>query len=167
MFQRANNGIRESVEWNRHQPNGKRFSSISNERGSSRRIQRVQRLDFVDLIYELEPLAYRFGMKPHEFWNSTYREAKLYVESQSSQLELEIKNNIMLAENLGNKLISASMVSRKPKNINLIKDVYNDFFKEELKKENALHPKPREGEELLQFMYELGEELKQETNNKE
>lgn len=106
-------------------------------------------------------------MKPHEFWNSTYREVKLYVESQSSQLELEIKNNIILAENLGNKLISASMVSRKPKNINLIKDVYSDFFKEELKKENALHPKPREGEELLQFMYELGEELKQETNNKE
>ena len=91
-------------------------------------------------------------MKPREFWDCTYREAKLFVESRSSQKELEIKNNIMLAENLGNKLISASMVSKKPKNINLIKDVYSDFFKEELEKQKALHPKPREGKELLEFM---------------
>lgn len=112
------------------------------------------------MIYELEPLAYRFGIKPQEFWNSTYREIKLYVESQSSQLELNIKNNIMLAENLGNKIISASMTAKKPKNINLIKDVYCDLFEEELRIQDALHPKPKEGEELLQFMYELGEELK-------
>lgn len=113
------------------------------------------------MIYELEPLAYRFGIKPQEFWNSTYRDMKLYVESQSSQLELNIKNSIMLAENLGNKIISASMTAKKPKNINLIKEIYSDLFEEELRIQEALHPKPREGEELLQFMYELSEELKQ------
>lgn len=117
------------------------------------------------MIYELEPLAYRFGIKPQEFWDSTYRDMKLYVESRATQYETEFKNKVMLAENLGNKLISASMTARKPKNINLIKDVYKDLFEEELRKQNALHPRKREGEELLQFMKELGEELKQETNN--
>lgn len=106
-------------------------------------------------------------MKPHEFWNCTYREARLFVESRSYQLELELKNNIMLAENLGNKMISASMINKKPKNINLIKEIYSDFFVEELRKQEAYHRKAREGEELLQFMKELGEELKQETNKGE
>ena len=72
----------------------------------------------------------------------------------------------MLANNLGNKLISAGMTSKKPKNIDLIKEIYNDFFKEELAKYNALHPKAREGEELTNFMLELSDELKR-TNNKE
>lgn len=105
-------------------------------------------------------------MKPHEFWDCTYREARLFVESRSHEIELEMKNSIMLAENLGNKIISASLVNKKPKNINLIKEIYSDLFKEELSKHDALHHKAREGEELLQFMYELGEELKQEETNK-
>ena len=55
-------------------------------------MERVQRLDYIDLIYDLEPLAYRFGVKPSEFWDSTYREMKLYVESRSAQYDLEAKN---------------------------------------------------------------------------
>lgn len=129
-------------------------------------MERIQRLDYIDLIYDLEPLAYRFGVKPNEFWDSTYREMKLYVESRSTQYDLETKNNIMLANNLGNKLISAGMTSKKPKNIDLIKEIYSDFFKEELARYNALHPKASEGEDLTNLMLELTEELRK-TNNKE
>lgn len=103
-------------------------------------------------------------MKPHEFWDSTYREVKLYVESRSSQLELELKNNIMLAENLGNKINNASLTSKKPKNINLIKDVYKDIFKDELAKLDIYNRKASEGEELIQLMNELEAELKQQNN---
>ncbi|MBQ7307894.1 MAG: hypothetical protein IJW82_05120 [Clostridia bacterium] len=103
-------------------------------------------------------------MKPHEFWDSTYREVKLYVESRSSQLELELKNNIMLAENLGNKINNASLTSKKPKNINLIKDVYKEIFKDELAKMDIYNRKASEGEELIQLMNELEAELKQQNN---
>lgn len=103
-------------------------------------------------------------MKPHEFWDSTYREVKLYVESRSSQLELELKNNIMLAENLGNKINNASLTSKKPKNINLIKDVYKEIFKDELAKMDIYNRKASEGEELIQLMNELEAELKQQND---
>jgi len=106
-------------------------------------------------------------MKPHEFWDSTYREAKLYVESRSLQLEHELKDNIQLIENFGNKLISAGMTSKNPKNINLIKEVYKDLFKEELARQSAYERKASEGEDLINLMYELSEELKQETKKKE
>lgn len=103
-------------------------------------------------------------MKPHEFWDSTYREVKLYVESRSSQLELELKNNIMLAENLGNKINNASLTSKKPKNINLIKDVYKEIFKDELAKMDIYNRKASEGEKLIQLMNELEAELKQQND---
>lgn len=106
-------------------------------------------------------------MKPHEFWDSTYREVKLYVESRSHHYEFMIKENIMLAENLGNKIITAGMTSKKPKNINLIKEVYPDMFKEEIEKANIYNRKASEGEELIQLMNELDEELKNETKKKE
>ncbi len=106
-------------------------------------------------------------MKPHEFWDSTYRDVKLYVESRSLQLEDEEKNNIWLMENLGNKLIGAGMTAKSPKNLNLIKEIYKDLFKEELAKLNVYERKASEGEDLINLMLELTEELKQETNKKE
>ena len=106
-------------------------------------------------------------MKPHEFWDSTYKEVKLYVESRSLQLRREYKNDIQLVENLGNKLISAGMTSKNPKNINLIKEIYRDLFKEELERQSVFERKASEGEELINLMLELSEELKHETNEKE
>lgn len=135
-------------------------------------MERLQRLDYIDLIYQLEPLAYRFEVKPQEFWNSTYREMKLYVESRSSQFDLGMKQFIMLAENLGNKLIKAGMTSKKPENTNMIKDIYGDLFEEELRQQDALHPKASEGQDLVNLMEELGkyekERLKElkKTNKK-
>lgn len=106
-------------------------------------------------------------MKPHEFWDSTYRECKLYVESRSLQIEFDIKQNIKLAESLGNKLISAGMTAKNPKNTNLIKDIYPELFKQELEEINVYTRKASEGEELVNLMLELTEELKQETKKKE
>lgn len=106
-------------------------------------------------------------MKPHEFWDSTYREVKLFVESRSLQLEQEYKNDIQLVENLGNKLIGAGMTSKNPKNVNLIKEVYKDLFKEELARQSAFERKASEGEDLVNLMLELTEELRQETKKED
>lgn len=105
-------------------------------------------------------------MKPHEFWNSTYREVKLYVESRSYQLEFELKAQIKLTDELGDKINNFSLICKKPKNISLIEEVYKDLFKQELIKAGRFKVKPKTDQEMLQFMYELGEELKQETNEK-
>ncbi len=106
-------------------------------------------------------------MKPHEFWDSTYDEVKLYVESRSFQCEFEIKQQVQLLNNLGNKLIGAGMTAKSPKNIDLIKDIYKDLFKEELEKESIYTKKASEGEDLINLMLELSEELKANTNKKE
>jgi hypothetical protein len=106
-------------------------------------------------------------MKPQEFWNSTYRDTKLYVESRSLQLEDEEKNNIWLMENLGNKLIGAGMTAKNPKNLNLVKEIYKDLFKEELAKLNVYERKASEGEDLVNLMLELTEELRQETSKED
>lgn len=100
-------------------------------------------------------------MKPNEFWQSTYREVVLFVESKVAQYEFELKQQIRLADNLGNKLISASMIAKKPKNINLIKEIYFDLFKEELEKQSIYERKASTGDELIKFMRELDEELKE------
>ena len=106
-------------------------------------------------------------MKPHEFWDSTYREVKLYVESRSFQYEQDKKSQILLAENLGNKLIGSGMTAKKPKNINLVKEIYPELFEKELAKQNVFEKKASEGEELVNLMLELTEELKQKTKEKE
>jgi len=99
-------------------------------------------------------------MKPHEFWNSTYREAKLYVESRSSQEESMFKHYVLLADNLGDKINSMSSTAKNPKAISLLKDRYSDLFKKEIAQMDAFHKKASEGEELIQLMNELDEELK-------
>lgn len=106
-------------------------------------------------------------MKPHEFWDSTYREVALYVESRSFQYEQDVKSQILLAENLGNKLIGSGMTAKKPKNINLVKDIYPELFEKELAKQNVFERKASEGEELVNLMLEITEELKQKTKEKE
>lgn len=58
------------------------------------------------------------------------------------------------------------MTAKNPKNINLVKEIYSDLFKEELEKQGAFERKASEGEDLINLMLELTEELKQETNKK-
>lgn len=99
-------------------------------------------------------------MKPHEFWNCTYREARLYVESCSKQFELEQKSRIILANNLTDKQITASMVVKNPKRIDLIREYYPKLFEKEIEQQDIYNKKASEGEDLVNLMLELSEELK-------
>lgn len=105
-------------------------------------------------------------MKPQEFWNSNYREARLYVESQSLQYEMDKKAFIVLANNLGDKLINASMVAKNPTRLNLIRECYPELFKEEIKKDDILHRKASEGEDLINLMLDISQELKEQNEKK-
>ncbi len=70
-------------------------------------------------------------MKPNEFWSCTYRELTLYVKSSSLQRDQDYKKNIVLANALGNKLISA--FQKHPKNIDLITmKPFDKLFEDEL-----------------------------------
>ncbi len=68
---------------------------------------------------------------------------------------------------MGNKLIGSSISAKKPKNVNLIKDIYRDLFKKELEMIDAYNRKASEGEELDNLMVELSRELhaKKEGDN--
>lgn len=76
-------------------------------------------------------------MKPNEFWNCTYIEALLYVDSNSLQRENNKKDNIVLLEQYGNKIIEA-FSWKKPKNRSLIKDIFKELFEEELNSRNEM-----------------------------
>lgn len=73
-------------------------------------------------------------MKPHEFWNCTYREVKLFYESNLEQEEYRKKSDIMLAENMANKLINGLNFGKK-KRVSLITDCYYDLFSDEIEEE--------------------------------
>ncbi len=79
-------------------------------------------------------------MKPHEFWDCTYREAKLYVQSLSLQREENYKRLIVLFENSIDKLIAGDVMRKHPKRISLIRDIYKEHFSSELKQETNNEP---------------------------
>lgn len=70
-------------------------------------------------------------MTPKEFWNSTYRDIKAFVDGNMKMQQEDKKNIIVMYEAMANKIIGALSWSR-PKNKSLIKDIFRDLFKEEL-----------------------------------
>lgn len=91
----------------------------------------------VDLIYALEPLCYYFNMKPHEFWNSTYREINLYTQSNLSHSMDDFRQEIRLQEAVTNKIIMAdAMSNRRPKIIPLQK-TFESLFPEKEEKQQS------------------------------
>ena len=46
------------------------------------------------------------------------------------------------------------MTAKNPKNINLVKDIYPDLFKEELARQSVFERKASEGEDLVNLMLE-------------
>lgn len=92
-------------------------------------------------------------MKPDEFYDCTYKEAKEFVEYNSLQREEELKNQIFLYEAITDKMISA-IKWNKPKYISLIKDTFKDLFKEELKQANE--PKQQTIEEQIENLRSWG-----------
>ena len=81
-----------------------------------------------NMVYGLEPLAYYFGMKPHEFWNSRYSEINIYCQVNLAKIIDDLKREINLQEAVTNKLIKADSMSINPKII-LIRDNYKELFK--------------------------------------
>ena len=69
-------------------------------------------------------------MKPREYWDSTYREVRIYVQTHLVKIIDNLKREINLQEAVTNKLIKADSMSKNPK-IELIRDNYKDLFKEE------------------------------------
>ncbi len=82
----------------------------------------------------MEPLAYYFDMKPHEFWNSKYSEINTYCQAHLVKTIDDLKSEIELQEAATNKLIKADSMSRNPKIIP-IKDNYKELFKTEEKEQ--------------------------------
>ena len=90
----------------------------------------------MELIYSIEPLAYYFDMKPHEFWNSRYSEINTYCQTHLVKIINDLKSEINLQEAVTDKLIRADSMSKNPKII-LIRDNYKELFEVE-KKEQTL-----------------------------
>ena len=51
-----------------------------------------------DTIYALEPIAYYCGITPKDFWNSRYKEIRLYCEMQFVRNVENYKQEIILQE---------------------------------------------------------------------
>lgn len=79
-------------------------------------------------MYAYEPLAYYFGMKPHEFWDCTYREVVLFCEINSIKKNEGFKSDVILQEAVTNKLIQADGMNKKPKVVSL-KKMFEGLFK--------------------------------------
>lgn len=73
---------------------------------------------------------------------------------------MEQKLNIVLANNTTDKLINASMIVKNPKRIDLIREYYPKLFKKEIEQQDIYNRKASEGEDLVNLMLELSEELK-------
>ena len=71
-------------------------------------------------------------MKPREFWNSTYREVNIYIQTHLVKIIDDLKREINLQESVTHKLIMADSMNKRPKII-LIRDNYKELFKEESK----------------------------------
>lgn len=69
-------------------------------------------------------------MKPREYWDSTYREISIYIQTHLVKIVDDLKREINLQEAVTNKLIMADSMSKRPK-IVPIRDSYKDLFKEE------------------------------------
>lgn len=83
-----------------------------------------------ELIYAIEPLAYYFGMKPHEFWDCRYKEVNLYIQSNMVKMVDDFKREITLQEAVTDKLIRADSMTKRPKVVPLRKTFKNLFKKE-------------------------------------
>jgi len=105
-------------------------------------------------------------MKPQEFKDCTYRECKLYAQSFIFEKELKLKSEVILFENLSDKLLyNDPNIVKKPQKIRII-DRYKDLFKkeyDEMISKGMMRPTTRE--EQIQYMKELQEELKGGANN--
>lgn len=74
-------------------------------------------------------------MFPSEFLNCTYKQLVSFVNGRKNRENENFKNQIVLADALGNKIIDV-IGRKKPKGISLIEDNFSLLFEEELKNKN-------------------------------
>ncbi len=74
-------------------------------------------------------------MFPSEFLNCTYKQLVSFVNGHKNRENENFKNQIVLADALGNKIIDV-IGRKKPKGISLIEDNFSLLFEEELKNRN-------------------------------
>lgn len=84
----------------------------------------------MELIFATEPLAYYFGMKPNEFWDSRYHEIKVYCEVNLVKTTDDLKKEINLQEAVTNKLIAGDCMNQNAR-ITLVRDSYPNLFEEQ------------------------------------
>ena len=77
-------------------------------------------------------MAYYFGIKPEEFWDSEYKQINLYLQTNMIKILDDFKMQITLQEAVTDKLIRADSMSKRPKVIPLTK-MFNKLYKEEPK----------------------------------
>lgn len=88
-----------------------------------------------EVIYALEPLCYYFGMKPHEFWNATYREVQVFCKANSSRITDNLKSEINVQEASTDKIIlSNPLLYSRPK-IQRLTDMFSNLFKKKEKEQ--------------------------------
>ena len=111
-------------------------------------VERVKDVNtIIELLYAIEPLCYYFDMKPREFWNSTYREVNLYLQTHLVKIVDNLKREINLQEAVTNKLIRADSMSKRPKIIP-IRDHYKELF-------NQTDPRDMSPKEITKRMREI------------
>lgn len=87
-------------------------------------------------------------MKPNEYWDSTYREINVFVQSNICSIMDKFRQDINLQEAVTNKIIMAdAMSNEKPKIISLL-ETFKDLFPK--KKNKVITSK-----ELTQKMREI------------
>ncbi|MDO4282345.1 MAG: hypothetical protein Q4D02_01800 [Clostridia bacterium] len=72
-------------------------------------------------------MAYYFGMKPEEYWNSTYREISTFCQANMSRINDDFKMEIVLKEAETDKLLSGDAMRTRPKILRL-KDTFKKLF---------------------------------------
>jgi hypothetical protein len=91
----------------------------------------------------------------------TYREAKAYAQSFFHNKEIELKEKIILFENMSDKILyNDPNIAKNPQNIRLI-DRYEQLFADDFNKmaeEGLMRPKTKE--QQIRFMEELADEIK-------
>lgn len=73
-------------------------------------------------------LSYYFGMKPNEYWNSTYREMFIFCQVNLARIADNFRQSIVVQEATTDKLIQADAMRARPKIIPL-KKMFKKLFK--------------------------------------
>ena len=67
-------------------------------------------------------------MKPHEFWNSTYREINLYTQACMCNIMDRYRQEINIQEAVSDKIIMADAMSNKRPKIIPLHKVFEKLF---------------------------------------